>query len=188
MKIESRGLLIIVSIVILVCIIFISFLLRKSPTSNTTVFPSPIPTSNAVTDVPRVNTTSLLSFKKINSTSIAVTIDSGAKAVSAIQLEISYDPVVLKNVTITQGTFFDDPFVLSSKADPTSKSIFYAVGIRSTQQPKIGQGTIAIISFTPVLGVATQTSLQFLPKTKVTAVGIDTSVLKESTGITIPIQ
>jgi len=143
------------------------------------------PTSIPVMPVKKSpNATSLLSIKKLSSSNVSVTIDTSGKQVTAVQIEISYDPQILTGVSVSPGTFFTDPLILNSKVDPANKTIFLALGIRPGQQAPAGTGTIAIISFTPNFGISTQASLQFTRNTKVTAEGEEASVLKDSTGIT----
>ena len=115
----------------------------------------------------------------------AVVIDTGNKAVTAVQLEISFDPLILRNVSITPGDFFDTALVLLSKIDYQSGDIFYAVVMPPAGSPKHGKGTIATLSYVFNSGAFNPTNLRFLPRTKVAAVGIDQSVLKQASDITI---
>jgi hypothetical protein len=122
---------------------------------------------------------------------VQVQIDTGANEVTAVQLEVGYDPDVLSNVTITQGSFFPNGSQLLNRNDARTGRYSYAVGITPGQDAQSGTGTVATISFTPRPGATvSETTLELLPKSLVTAPGITESVLKEamSTTITLPVR
>lgn len=185
---KSKKLLLIFSFMVFVVIVIIAIQMQNSP--NNTSLPQ---FGGNPTAIPQIqtpggkspNASSLLSIKKLTSSSVSVTIDTSGKPVTAVQIELSYDPQILTNVSITPGNFFTNPLILSSKVDPANKTIFLALAVSPQQQSPSGQGTIATISFTPNLGISTQTALQFTQRTKVTAEGEELSVLKDSTGITL---
>ena len=105
---------------------------------------------------------------------------------TAVQLEVAYDPKAVSNVRVTQGAFFTNPVVLLNANDTTTGRISFALGIAPAQEPVNGKGTVATISFTPnPAATATQTEIQLLPKSLVSARGIAASVLKQATGSTI---
>lgn len=145
--------------------------------------PEPTPTPNVA-----FTTLSLLPNPlaiSTSSASVAVVIDTKTNKVTAVQLEISYDPKQLANVNIVQGTFFDNPIVLLKKIDPKKGLITFALAISPTQTAKMGTGNVAILTFTSNLSKETQTEIKVLPETLVTAEGVSSSVLKSSTGTTI---
>lgn len=111
-------------------------------------------------------------------------------SVSAVQVELSYDPKKLTGVDIAlpkTGGFFPTPTsVLLKNIDKINGRISFAVGIGPTQKTQPGTGTIAVLSFTPNLKPAEQTQITFLPKSLVTALGVfDSSVLKSTSNATI---
>lgn len=112
----------------------------------------------------------------------SVNIDSGQNKVTAVQLEISYDPKVLTNVDIKPGPFIQNPIVLLKKVDQANGRISLALGIPLGQKGIAGTGTVAVISFNQTATAKGSTVINFLPKTAVTAQGIAQSVLKTSTG------
>jgi hypothetical protein len=70
------------------------------------------------------------------------------------------------------------------KIDAVNGRISYALGINATQKPTAGSGTVATITFSTAAGTtATQTPINFSPKTETTAVGYAQSVLKQATGV-----
>jgi hypothetical protein len=120
----------------------------------------------------------------VNSYSTDVIISSGNNKTTAVQLEISYDPKVLTNVDIKTGSFFTTPVVLLKKIDTVNGRLSYALGINPTQKATSGNGTVATITFSTAANTtATQTPINFEPKTAATAVGYAQSVLKQTTGV-----
>jgi len=115
---------------------------------------------------------------------VDVVIDTSDNAVTAVQLELSYDPKVVSNVQVLPGTLFQNAVVLINKNNPTAGRFTYAFGRTPSQTPISGTGTVATISFTA--NASSQPSqLTLLPTTLVTARGVKTSVLKSSTGTEI---
>lgn len=121
------------------------------------------------------------------SASVDVMIDTEENNVTAVQLELSYNPKVLSEVEVatSSGTFFENPVTLLKNIDPVKGTISYAVGIAPTGSPKKGKGTIATISFKAIGSTSQTTSITFSPKTLVTAEGATYSVLKDSVGTRI---
>jgi len=144
-----------------------------------------------------------LSLQPISSSSakqINVTIDTHQNTVTGVQLEIAYDPTVLTNVAIIPGDFFPQSFELIKNIDTTNGRISYALAIPPTGKAKMGQGTIAIISYSilpnplagstgsPQAGSGSTTTLSFLPKTQVSQLGTIESVLKSTSSYTLQLS
>lgn len=129
--------------------------------------------------------TAVLSFQKQSATSTAIFVDTRNKPVSAVQLAISFDPSILGNVSIKPGNFFNQALVLINKIDYTTGTIFYAAVVPPNAVPQQGKGVVAWLTYEFAQGSINPTSLQFLPNTKITARGIDNSVLKEASSISI---
>jgi hypothetical protein len=111
---------------------------------------------------------------------VDVKIQSNDNKITAVQLEMSFDPNVLSNVDIQPGQFIQTPVILLKKVDQTQGRISFAEGVPLGQKGLMGTGTVATITFTPIS--QTQTSINFLPKTQVTAQGLVQSVLRSSSG------
>lgn len=118
------------------------------------------------------------------SSSVDAVIDTGGNRVTAVQLELKYDPTALSQITITPSTFIPNATVLIKKIDTVNGRISYAVGIPPKQTPLMGTGTVATIRFV-LSDTAKQTTIDFLPKTLVTAEGLTPSVLKSTKGVAI---
>jgi hypothetical protein len=113
-----------------------------------------------------------------------VLISTGKNKVTATQLEVAYDPKILTNVNIKPGAFFTNPTILLKKVDAVNGRLTYVLGIGLGGTPATGKGTVATITFSTVASAtATQTSINFEPKTAATAVGYAQSVLKQTTGV-----
>ncbi len=91
-------------------------------TQRTTVsIPAPVVESNAETVLsfapPMVSTASAISTASAEAFLMDTTILTGKNKVSAVQLELSYDPEALVNVDIEPGDFFTNPVVLLEDID-----------------------------------------------------------------------
>lgn len=115
-----------------------------------------------------------------------ITIDTTTNTVSAVQVEIAYDPTVIRNVKVTQGTFFPQATPLINLIDTKNGRISYALAIPATTEGIQGKGVVATISYQKIPGVTKDITLTFLPKTKVTQIGILDSVLEKANDGTIP--
>ncbi len=116
--------------------------------------------------------------------SVNIELNSGKNKVTAVQLELSYDPLVLKNVEINTASsgagFFESPNVLLKNIDDKNGRITFLLGITPTGNPKTGIGTVAVLTFSAQSNTPGQTEINFLPKSLVTANGITSSVLKQT--------
>jgi len=150
---------------------------------------TPVKTTPKSTAIIRDAQTNLSFSAPIISSSSAlqsnVEIATGRNKVTGVQLELSFDPKVLTNVDIAPGTFFTDPVIILKKIDAENGRITYALGIGLGQKAVTGRGTLAVVTFIPVVGATESTSINFLPKTEVAAQGQIMSVLKTSSGATI---
>jgi hypothetical protein len=119
--------------------------------------------------------------------SVDLTIDTQEHAVTAVQLELKYDPAAISNVKIVPGPQFQNPVVLIDKNNPTAGTYTYAIGIQPNQATVQGTGVVGKITFTAKRGAIKQTSLDIEPASIVTARGVATSVLGKYSGTTVEI-
>lgn len=117
--------------------------------------------------------------------SLELTIDTGANNVTAVQIELTYDPNALGSVDIIPGTFFDDPITLLKNVDTKNGKISYVLATSPTGRAKTGKGTVAAIVFTATIASGAKTQISFSPKTLVTAEKVQVSVLKSAENATI---
>ena len=110
--------------------------------------------------------------------SMPINISTGKNKVTAVQLELQYDPLLLTNVKVTPDLFFPKPNILLNQVDVKTGRVSYAFGIGPTDQGVVGTSTVATLTFSVKAGTLQKTAVVFLPKTLVTAEGIAESVLK----------
>lgn len=113
--------------------------------------------------------------------------DTSDNQVTAVQLELLYDPTMLSNVKVTVGPAFANPVVLIDRNDATTGKYTYAYGIQPGQKPVNGQITVAKITFTARGALGKQSQIIMQPTTLVTARGVAGTVLKKGTGATVVI-
>lgn len=178
------------TIALIVILVLITAVLTSIAISPKKTAPTTVTTQNKTT--PTVSPAkSILTLYPSNLTissgsgSLDVRIDTRENKVTAVQLELSYDPQMVINPTIVPGSFFANPVVLLKNIDQKNGRISYALGISPSESGIHGIGPVAIISFQTKMTPGTKTSINFLPKTMVTAEGVMPSVLKTSTGATI---
>ncbi len=113
--------------------------------------------------------------------SIPININTFKNKVTAVQLELQYDPVILTNVAITPGPFVATPDALLNQIDTKTGRISYAFGVGLTGKAVTGKGIVANLTFSVNAKTTEKTAIIFLPKTLVIAEGISESVLKQTT-------
>ncbi len=111
--------------------------------------------------------------------SLPISITTGSNKVTAVQLELQYDPKILTDVSVAPGAFFKNPVILLNQIDSKTGRISYAFGISPAEQGVVGQDIVAVLNF-KTLTAPEPTVILFLPKTLVTAEGTNESVLKET--------
>ncbi|MDQ5900547.1 MAG: Cohesin protein [Patescibacteria group bacterium] len=116
-----------------------------------------------------------------------VLINTNGDLVTAVQLEIAYDPKVLTNMRISPGSFFSTPNVLPvGGVNASTGRITFMLVPSNIREAKTGEGTVATLTFTPNSSSgATSTEITILEKSLVSARGLTQSVLKSSSGTTV---
>lgn len=129
--------------------------------------------------------------KRSVSKSADILINASEHKVNVVQLELSYDPEILTNVSInppSNFSFFGEPFsyiILFKEVDVKNGKINYAIGVSATSSPKTGVGKVATVTFNLKAGQLNPTQIKFLDKTSVAQDGTRESVLKEAKPLTI---
>ena len=155
-------------------------------TRKTTVSITPTPTASVAQTVlvfapPTIASLSATATTSATPTySMDVNVLTGRNKITAVQLELSYDPKALANVDITPGSFFNNPTALLKTIDKELGRISYALVITPGESGRSGTGTVAILTFKSLLATGEKTTIRFLPKTQVAAEGVAISVLKSS--------
>lgn len=112
---------------------------------------------------------------------VNVIADSGTNKVTGVQLELSYDPTLISNVTVVSGNFIPEPVELLNKVDATNGRITFVVGVPIGGSGVAGRGTVATISYTEIGPKGEVVEIKVLPKTLVAIEGYSSSALKSST-------
>lgn len=113
---------------------------------------------------------------------IDVNINTGSNKVTAVQLELEYNPDELTDVDITPANFFKNPVVLLKNINEKDGRVTLALGIAPGQSGVTGTGTVANLTFNTAT-TSGQTTISFLPKTLVSAEGFAQSVLKSAVNV-----
>jgi hypothetical protein len=148
-------------------------------TTQETVIKEPIAQTTLSFGNPSIATSSSISTTNY---SLPINIQSGKNKVTAVQLELQYDPKILTKVAVIPGSFFAIPEVLLNQIDTETGRISYAFGAKLTDPGVVGKGIVANLTFSVTApGIPEKTAIIFLPKTLVTAEGISETVLKQTT-------
>ncbi len=118
---------------------------------------------------------------------LQVIVDADDNNLSAVQIELQYDPQAISTISIKPGTFFDTPIPLINNINKAQGRISYALGVLPNQSTKRGSGTVAVITYT-LAPTVNSTQISFLKTSLATVPGIATSVLKETAGTTISLS
>ncbi len=190
---KKTTILIIILAIITGILIFLAVRSDKSTQISRTITndvakPTPLPVkpyTNLAFSVQQLDLTKLPP-----SQSVDIILDTHGKAVSAAQVELSYDPKVFTNVSLTPAVqnqlFGKNPVVLINSVEPTQGRISFAIGISTNDGEKSGVGSIAKLSFTANKFAGIPTSqITFLPKSAVTTLGSAKSVLNSTTPLQV---
>jgi len=129
--------LIVVLILITVGLVWLSVYTQPQPKTQVvqkqTLKLPPAVTTIALSSTPDFAATS-------SSYSLDVKISSGENKVTAVQLEMSYDPKAINVTDILPGTFLNNPIVLLKKIDEQNGRVSYAVAIKPGDETISGNG------------------------------------------------
>lgn len=114
---------------------------------------------------------------------VDLNVDTDDNNISGVSLELAYDPKSLGKVDIKPGNFLPNPAVIEKEIDTVNGRITYILGPRLGSEGVKGKGTVAVISFSKLNN--SETTIDFLPQTQVSAQGFDQSVLRETVSAVI---
>ena len=191
----SRPTLILVILLFLIAGGLLALALNKSfynPKDLSQPVPSVIPvTAQTSLLLGNLDVASPSSYPKTYS--LPILINTGTNKVTAVQLELAFDPNILTSVNITPSTFFKNPNVIINKINSDTGRISYALTASNaaaaesdsaaaktaSESAKKGEDTLAILTFNAGTPLASST-ITFLPRTFVTAEGLESSALKST--------
>ena len=121
---------------------------------------------------------------------VEVYISAEENKVTGVQLELSYDPKVLKFVSLTPVDLLGGRQELIKEIDEKTGRITYAAGSRPGQSTIQGTDEIVKLVFKPVgrSSEVRETAIKILPETLVTALGVKESVLIKTTDIEVIVR
>ncbi len=170
-------------VLVTVVLFFVAWRTSKQPEKmQEQTFPSPVvsqPSPVVPANTALAFDSPMLTVASGQQGKVDVVIDTSDNAVTAVQLELQYDPKSLSNVQVTPGPLFKNPVVLINKNNAQSGRYTYAFGILPNHETVQGKGAVATITFT-AKNASGQSSLVLLPETLVTARGVAESVRKDS--------
>ena len=181
--------LIVALFVITIILLAIALESNVQITKKTAMTPSPTPYATSVLSF----TSNTLYFTRgiTAPLTLGIQLNTGGNDVTGVQLELSYEPSAFSSISITNGSLFSNPVVIfSPKVDATEGTISYAYGITPAQAKGSHKrvGTVALLTLIPATHPVdaqgkpiTQTQIKFLPKSAITARGVDPSVMSKTT-------
>jgi len=170
--------LVLIGVLALITIILLVFALHIGFPGNKTVNQASVP----------VLKTTLGISKPVASSSIYtanVWLTTEREKVTAVDIELTYDPKILTNVDVKPGSFFPNPTVLRQTIDKINGKVSFILGIGLGDSPVNGNGTVAILSFT-TLTKSGVTTISFLKESGVTVSTIRPSILTNAQGVQFP--
>lgn len=80
---------------------------------------------------------------------LPILVKTGTNKITAVQLEMAFDPNVLTNIDIKPSNFLEGPIILINEINSRSGRISYALGIApsASESGKQGEGTLATLTF-----------------------------------------
>lgn len=196
----SPRTLILIGILAIIAVILIFFALQMNSNTSTQTPGG----ENGAQEQPTsaVEKTATVAFSPTNVnlvTSTSATVDiivtAGNTPITGAQVEINYDPTVVRNPRIlppdTGNSLFGTAtsFIeLFNEVNAEENSINYAIGIQPNGNPVVGAGSIGKLTFTVVRGTNPTSQITFGEGTAVTIQGAQDSVLSSTTPLTLTLQ
>jgi len=193
---KKTTILIIILFVFTVGLIYIAVQTEKN---SPPVIPSEEITEQEAQDIiPTINPQSVLSFEpvtldttqNIQSTySATIVLDTNGQEISGAQIELSYDPAILRNVSIfpaENNILGTNPSVILNKVDQELGRISLEILIAGLDSEEIsGNGNIATLNFSLNSITAQSTEISFINKTTIRSIKSTNSLLQSASPLTI---
>lgn len=199
----GKSTLILIIILFLIAGGLFALALNKSIYNPTKINEPNIPSTNSVTPETSLlfgSLESATSSGKPKIYSLPILINTGKNKVTTVQLELSFDPAILTNVNITPSAFFKNPNVIINKINTDSGIIHYALiesdstaaktasdSASPAERGTLGNGTLATLTFESFFS-SVSSAITFLPRTFVTAEGLEQSALISTNSAMLNIQ
>lgn len=155
------------------------------PSKTPPVVPTIAPYASLSFATPQLN----LANSPLATQSVDILIDTNNKPAFGAQIELSYDPKVFYNVSVSKPKtpfFGNNEVVLINSVDPTQGRVSYAVGLPATANEIWGRGTVATLNFSVYRNTGLSSSqFSFLQKSMVTSLKTPNSVLQITTPLNV---
>lgn len=196
----SPRTLILIGVLAIIAVILIFFALQMN--SNQPV-QTPNGNNGAQTQpTSTVEKTATVAFSPTNvnmvtstSATVDIVVTAGNTPITGAQVEIAYDPTVIRNPRILPPDSANSLFgtatsfiELFNDVNTETNTINYAIGIQPSGNPVVGAGSIGKLTFTVVRGTTPTSQITFGEGTAVTVQGAQESVLSTTTPLTITLQ
>lgn len=181
---SKRTLFLIFALFLITFVLLMMALYKPQSSKTAQIVPTPVESITQTTlsfgKLTVATSSSTLRQPAYRNYSLPIEISTGKNKVTTVQLELMYDTRLLTNVAITPGSFFTKPNVLLDKIDVETGRVSYALSIGPTGQASTGKSVVANLTFSVKTNISEEVAIIFLPKTLVTAEGINDSVLKQA--------
>lgn len=150
-----------------------------------------IPNFNSVPKTASLYFSSPLVSATTNPVKVDIIVETGGQAISGTQLELTYDPEIISNITVSspQDSFFGSPAdykILHTNIDDENGTLSFTVAANNRSLAKKGNGKVASLTFNVNRNAgAKSTNVSFAPTTLVTIFGASQTVLRQASGLTI---
>jgi hypothetical protein len=183
----TKTLALITGLVFLTAVLVFLAIQKEKPVTKSmpTQVASPSPTPRPKTQLYLFPNPVLLNK---NTAEVSVIMDAKDNEVTAVQMELSYDPRSLSFISITPSDIFQGEKPMLNIIDKKNGRISYGLGLPASVQTGLtGQQEIARLLFTRnfYASQSASTPITFLPKSLVTAKGAQKSVLTETAGTVV---
>ncbi len=188
---KKTTILIVVLVILTGILIFLAIKNEKNKVEQkpTTITPTSFPTVTPFASLMFSARTLDLSDSKSTEESVDVVINTNSKPVFGAQVELSYDPEIITDITISNpsGSFFgSDAFILFNDVDEEQGRVSYAISLPPQAQEKSGQGVVVKMNFKINNNKKVQkTSITFLPKSMITSLKSTSTVLEQTSPLSI---
>ncbi len=160
----------------------------KKPLTTSQNVPGAIPTVIVPAHTMLSLSPNSITISKATPSQLMVNIDTTDNKVNGVQMEITYNPKLVKVLDVTPGTFLTGALPLRKIIDNQAGHLTYILALPPQQPQKQGKGTVAILSIQAVTSQSGQSQISFANRTLVTSEGIAQSVVKNTTPATIKIS
>lgn len=186
--------LIVILLILTIVLVVVALMTRPTGTSNqqetsTAASPTPFPPGHTSLSL-SPNPVYPSGVGSTSATTVDVLIDTGGDEVRSVQLEIAYDPLLITNVALQPGSFFENPSILPvGGVNQNTGRITYAIVPSSFSESKTGTGVVATLSFVPRLSAANpSTEIVLLDKSLVSGQARGQNVLVKTANTTVTLR